>query len=226
MNTQSPYKSKLVRANNSPYMNKELRKAIMVRSRLKNLHFKEKSNESKARYNRQMNYCLSLLRRTKRNYFANLKDSNIIDNKKFWKTVQPLFSNKGTSNNNYTLMEGEEIINEDKKIAQIFNDYYSQTIANLDLPVPPFVASEEAQDHTVKCMQKYKEHPSVLEIQKIEYPSNFSFENTTRQEVEKIIKNLTPGKSQPTSDIPVKICLLYTSPSPRDRTRSRMPSSA
>ena len=27
------------------------------------------------------------------------------------------------------------------------------------------------------------------------------------------------------SDIPI-ICLLYTSPSPRDRTRSRMPSSA
>ena len=26
--------------------------------------------------------------------------------------------------------------------------------------------------------------------------------------------------------IPVEICLLYTSPSPRDRTRSRMPSSA
>ena len=28
------------------------------------------------------------------------------------------------------------------------------------------------------------------------------------------------------SEIKAKICLLYTSPSPRDRTRSRMPSSA
>ena len=28
------------------------------------------------------------------------------------------------------------------------------------------------------------------------------------------------------NDIDPKICLLYTSPSPRDRTRSRMPSSA
>ena len=27
-------------------------------------------------------------------------------------------------------------------------------------------------------------------------------------------------------EVKVKICLLYTSPSPRDRTRSRMPSSA
>ena len=28
------------------------------------------------------------------------------------------------------------------------------------------------------------------------------------------------------SDVQVIVCLLYTSPSPRDRTRSRMPSSA
>ena len=30
----------------------------------------------------------------------------------------------------------------------------------------------------------------------------------------------------PNPDDPISICLLYTSPSPRDRTRSRMPSSA
>ena len=29
-----------------------------------------------------------------------------------------------------------------------------------------------------------------------------------------------------TVNVPAEICLLYTSPSPRDRTRSRMPSSA
>jgi len=29
-----------------------------------------------------------------------------------------------------------------------------------------------------------------------------------------------------TSNVPARVCLLYTSPSPRDRTRSRMPSSA
>ena len=33
-------------------------------------------------------------------------------------------------------------------------------------------------------------------------------------------------KQQKGLDIKIIICLLYTSPSPRDRTRSRMPSSA
>ena len=34
------------------------------------------------------------------------------------------------------------------------------------------------------------------------------------------------GAPPPTEPDPVESCLLYTSPSPRDRTRSRMPSSA
>ena len=37
---------------------------------------------------------------------------------------------------------------------------------------------------------------------------------------------ITPGYAAVTSPLQVLACLLYTSPSPRDRTRSRMPSSA
>ena len=35
-----------------------------------------------------------------------------------------------------------------------------------------------------------------------------------------------PKEAEPDVRIPIIYCLLYTSPSPRDRTRSRMPSSA
>ena len=37
---------------------------------------------------------------------------------------------------------------------------------------------------------------------------------------------ITDGTSTSTTSVPPTTCLLYTSPSPRDRTRSRMPSSA
>ena len=39
-------------------------------------------------------------------------------------------------------------------------------------------------------------------------------------------KDSTPGCTLEAQDFRDNICLLYTSPSPRDRTRSRMPSSA
>ena len=41
-----------------------------------------------------------------------------------------------------------------------------------------------------------------------------------------IPKGNTPGCAYDHFPLPVLSCLLYTSPSPRDRTRSRMPSSA
>ena len=37
---------------------------------------------------------VSLLRKTKRSYYLNLNKKNVIDNRKFWKTVKPLLSNK------------------------------------------------------------------------------------------------------------------------------------
>ena len=46
-------------------------------------------------------------------------------------------------------------------------------------------------------------------------------EKTLRQPIEEYV-----GKIQKEIDELRKDCLLYTSPSPRDRTRSRMPSSA
>ena len=40
-------KERCVGANNSPFMNKPLSKAIMVRTRLRNKFFKSKTNESR-----------------------------------------------------------------------------------------------------------------------------------------------------------------------------------
>ena len=42
LNKHTPMKTKYIRANNSPFMNKELSKAIMVRSRLRNKSLKLK----------------------------------------------------------------------------------------------------------------------------------------------------------------------------------------
>ena len=42
----------------------------------------------------------------------------------------------------------------------------------------------------------------------------------------KIIENLSKELKTSKTEVIILACLLYTSPSPRDRTRSRMPSSA
>ena len=42
----------------------------------------------------QRNYCVSLLRKSKGDNYNNLNEKNICDNRKFWKAVKPLLSNK------------------------------------------------------------------------------------------------------------------------------------
>ena len=80
LDKHAPRKQKYIRANNSNYITKALRKEIMNRSRLRNKFLRERTKESKAAYNKQRNICLSLLRKTKREYFANLDTKKTIGN--------------------------------------------------------------------------------------------------------------------------------------------------
>ena len=54
-NKHASIKKKYIRANHANFVTKALRKAIMLRSRLRNISLKEKSLESKKAYNKQRN---------------------------------------------------------------------------------------------------------------------------------------------------------------------------
>ena len=83
LNKHAPMKIKYIRANNSPFMNNDLSKAIMVRSKLRNKFLKLKTNESREAYKTQRNYCVSLLWKVK--FYETLIPNLITDNKMFWK---------------------------------------------------------------------------------------------------------------------------------------------
>ena len=50
--------------------------------------------ENKKRYYSQQNYCAFLLQKNKREYFDNLNENNVNDNKTFWKMVNSFLSKK------------------------------------------------------------------------------------------------------------------------------------
>ena len=90
LNSIAPLKREFIRANQTPFMNKELQQTIMIRSRLRNTFLKSRSLSDKKAYNKQKNTCVSLLIKTKRPYYANLNklklysnlNSNVVGNKK------------------------------------------------------------------------------------------------------------------------------------------------
>ena len=66
LDKHAPRKQKYIRANNSIYITKALRKEIMHRSQLRNKFLREKTKESKIAYNKQRNICVSLFSNSKR----------------------------------------------------------------------------------------------------------------------------------------------------------------
>ena len=59
-------------------------------------------------FTKQRNFCVSLLRKTKKRY-ENLNEKSVVDNKLFWKTVEPLLSDKVAGKDEIQLIENNEL---------------------------------------------------------------------------------------------------------------------
>ena len=74
-----------------------------------------------------------MVRKAKKNYFKNLNVRYVTDNKQFWKTVKPFFSDKVGDNERINLIEEEKVVSEDKEVAKTFQSSYFETLVeNLD----------------------------------------------------------------------------------------------
>ena len=60
-----PMKKKYLRTNHGTFMTKEVRKAIMIRSKLRNKFLKDKNEQSRNDYRKQRNLCVALNRSVK-----------------------------------------------------------------------------------------------------------------------------------------------------------------
>ena len=86
-------------------MTKTVRKAIMKRSSLEHKYYKTPSNDNNKAYRKQKFFCSRLYKKERKKYYANLDIRNITDNKKFWKTVKPLFSEKAQNFQKITIVK-------------------------------------------------------------------------------------------------------------------------
>ena len=198
----APLKHKYIRANEGPFMTTALRKAIMVRSKLKNIWHSKKSEISKSAYTTQRNLCTKLLRQAKRDYFNKLDPKLISDNKRFWRVVKPFFSEKSQKSQSITLVENKQIIDNDNLISETFNNFFSNIVENLDI-VDNFSSNlNKDEDPIVNAINKYENHPSIKKIKENMPNESFSFQYTTINCVYKEIRLLNPSKACPKEAIP------------------------
>ena len=137
LEANAPTKTKLVRANDKPHMNKDLRKAMRKRSILKKVANNSKREEDVRKYKEQKNLVVELNTQAKRQYFMSMQSKKIDNDKKFWNTVKPLFSNKNPMKEKITMIEDGRVLSNDVKVAECFNEYFSNITDSLD--IDPFI---------------------------------------------------------------------------------------
>ena len=207
LNKHAPTKNKYIRANNSPFMNKSLSKAIMIRSKLRNRYIKLKTTEMHDAYKKQRNYCVSLLRKTKKTFYENLNPYLIADNKTFWKQVKPFFSDKTPRNRQITLLEGDQIISDSSKCAEIMNNFFSDAVDVLDIDRNVHVDNVTNIINPVhRAIAMFQNHPSILKIKELGLSNNkFSFISVSELHVSTVINKIDSSKSYQKGNIPPKL---------------------
>ena len=166
LNKHVPRKKKYARGNQMPFFTKELSKEIMTRSRLRNKYLKNRNEENRAIYVKQRNYCVSLLRKSKKTYYENLDERNLMDNKLFWKTIKPSFSDKIVTRDRIHLTENGEVVKTELETAETLNNFFGNVIKNLMIPkyseYDPSI--DRVENRAIRAILKYRNHTSILAI--------------------------------------------------------------
>ena len=180
----------------------------MTRSRLRNRYIKNPTPENKINYTKYRNYCTGLFRKGKKSYYNNLDIKRITDNRQFWKTVGPLFSDKHFSSQKITLVEEGEIISNDGVVAETFNNYFANIVKTLN--IEGFDANnyinDPKLDHISNIVQKFNTHASILKIKEhVKIAEPFNLKPVDETIINAKIGSLDKRKPTTYKNIPTKI---------------------
>ena len=130
-------------------------------------------------------------------------------NRKVWKAVNPLFSEKSYSKESISLINKDCLITENKDLAKTFNNFFSNIVNKLGIEDVPDDESNlpNIDDPISKAIAKYENHLSILRIKNYmkEKDLNFYFEFVDKPKISKKINKLDSKKACQEHDIPVKL---------------------
>ena len=177
-------------------MSKELRKAILHRNQLRNKYYKFRTSHYLALYRIQRNKVTAIKRKEIQKYFED-KCKIGTRNKDFWKAVKPLFSKSRTKSDSIPLREDNEIITNDQKVCNIFNNFFQNIGTDIGLP-----ENNERPLHQI--IESYDNHDSVKKIKQTIKPNgrDFTLKFVSEVEIRKIIKGLSTKKAAGYDEIP------------------------
>ena len=132
-----------------------------------------------------------MVRKAKLGYYNILNHHNVSDNKTFWKTVTPFFTEKVVNHDGVLLVEKNKTISDNDEISQKVNNFFADIVKNLNIPQYEdyLVNTDDIDDPILRAKVNFKNHQSIQLIKcHYENKSNtFCFSNITHCEIEKDI---------------------------------------
>ena len=103
--------------------------------------------------------------------------------------------------------EGNELINDDGKLTQTFNEYFVIIVPSLGITSFHENNDNVHNDNIDNIIIKLEGHPSIVAIkeQMIKYNKTFTFQNASTDKAASIIKKLYSKKASKYDDIPTKV---------------------
>ena len=189
-------------------MNKELRKAIYTRSRLRNKFCKSPSKENEALYKKQRNKCVSLRRKSIKKYFNDITNYGIATNKNFWNLIKPFLTNKGHLNHqDIMIFDGKKIITNETELVEVFNNHYINIVEKSSGKKSRHVARDNNIENKRIVMQVIKTILKIIQVLSI-FRKIFNASIYLRYHIQQLkklkncSKNLMPKKLQVLTKFP------------------------
>ena len=129
--------------------------------------------------------------------------SKVFKIQKILENHKPFFSNKDLNTKNMMLVENNEIVREEEIIANIMNNYFTNTTTHLKLK-PTKINPKANLESIIETFQNYES------VQRIKLPnfhskSSLKFNSVSEPDVKKEIVYLSSKKATRKGDIPAKI---------------------
>ena len=105
------------------------------------------------------------------------------------------------------MTDNEKMLTSESETGETLNNLFSNKVKKLSIPKfnSNNSVTENIKDPVFKAILKYKNHPSILAIQKYSKNKTFHFEVVNIEKVEKKILKLDRTKASRKADIPTRI---------------------
>ena len=171
VNQYAPLKVKILRGNHASFVDKQLRKEIYKRSKLRNKYCINPSEQNAALYKKQRNKCASLRRRCIKDYFTKITKNGIVTNKNFRKTMKSFLINKGKLGNpEFMLQDKGNIVSDESVLVKTFNEHYINIVEKLCGKKPTNISLEYGDMSNTEAIhlicKNFENHQSIKEIRR------------------------------------------------------------